>query len=449
MKEAGQEWDPLPQAIRYFGENPGFHRLFEAFCAKYRSYGGFQGTAIVEGVTSREAEALSGFLGVSVARGATIRLTAAGFTKALAKTRFHGIDPVELLKAISPLPLGTNQEADASRQEAQTQWLATRTGSTAFLAWLGLEWNRPHSMLRRMWTEAQNEVKNALQASSILGRETDDVGKAWDALPLPTGTRERLPVFATSLLQDPHAFDVGTFRGRLLMRALASRRGRAVPETAEERAAVLAHFGVLPDDVSSRVLISGLSATLRSGGTHPGWEGFRQVGSPFYATVADLCQIQGISAPDRCVWVLENPTVFMAMQEKAAEHDIPTGLVCTAGQPDLACWLVLDDLVTSGFTLRYAGDFDPEGLLMAQRMLQRYGDDCRLWHMSVEDYEATHPSVPLPTERISKLAGVRQEALLATAEAIQKKGLAGYQEALVDMMVPWETLNRCQAPQWA
>lgn len=438
MTEKGQERALLLQATRYFADNPGFHRLFEAFGAKYRTYAGFQGTAVIRDITSREAEALTGFLGAPVSGGATFRLTAAAFCKALAKTRFAGIDPIELLRAVSPLPLDTNRDVEASRKEAHAQWLTARTGSPEYREWLTQEWRRPHSMLRRIWTETQQEAANAEQAIAMLGSETDDVGRAWDELPLQKGTRERLPVFASRLFKNPHALDVGTFRGRLLLRALAYRSGLAVPETAEERAAVLAHFGILPDDVSSRVLISGLSATLRNGEIHPGWDGFRQVGSPFYATVADLCQIQEVSGPKQQVWVMENPAVLMVMLEKATQNGIPVGLVCTAGQPDLACWLVLDELVTGGFSLRYAGDFDPEGLLMAQRMLQRYGENCRLWHMSVEDYAASCPSMSLPVERLSKLAGIRHSALQATAEAIQSTGMAGYQEALIGIMEPWD-----------
>lgn len=429
--------DPLlAQAVQYFSGNHGFHRLIDAYCAKYRSYGSFSGTAVLSGVTQREAEALTGFLGIPVGKGATLRLSAAAFTKALMRTRFHTVNPETLLKALSPSTLHTHKEKAAGILAEQAQWLSARTGSPDFLAWLEREWNRPHSMLRRAWLEARTAAcETGIHA---VGQDTDSVGKAWDTLPLPAGTRERLPVFATHVLQDPHAFDAGTFRGKLLLRALADRCGRSYPDTAEDRATVLAHFGVMPDDVSSRVLISGLSAMLRNGLRHPGWEGFRSVGTPFYATVADLCQVQGISAPDHHVWVVENPAVFMAMQEKAADNDRHAGLVCTAGQPDLACWLVLDDLATGGFHLRYAGDFDPEGLLMAQRMLQRYGGDCTLWHMSADDYHASRPSVALPAERIAKLAGIRHKALLATAEAIRNTGMAGYQEALIERMVPWD-----------
>lgn len=47
-------------------------------------------------------------------------------------------------------------------------------------------------------------------------------------------------------------------------------------------------------------------------------------------------------------------------------------LVALAGPLRLACLMLLDGLVKGGAVIYYSGDFDPEGLQMAQKLIQRY-----------------------------------------------------------------------------
>ncbi len=62
-------------------------------------------------------------------------------------------------------------------------------------------------------------------------------------------------------------------------------------------------------------------------------------------------------------------------------------MICTSGQLREASWQLLDLLAASGCSLYYAGDFDPEGLAIADRLWQTYGDRFHLWHMTLQDYQ--------------------------------------------------------------
>jgi len=92
---------------------------------------------------------------------------------------------------------------------------------------------------------------------------------------------------------------------------------------------------------------------------------------------------------------------------------------------------LLDLLASSGAKLYYSGDFDPEGLAMAERLQERYGQAVTLWRFSVEDYRAANPVVDLTPERLAKLASVTSTPLQPLKEEMAETKKAGYQEAII------------------
>src|SRR5690625_5522313 len=87
-------------------------------------------------------------------------------------------------------------------------------------------------------------------------------------------------------------------------------------------------------------------------------------------------------------------------------------MICTNGQFTLAALVLLDLLVEEDCQLYYAGDFDPEGLGMAQRLLNRYPEHVELWRMDPDAYQASHPVNVLPPVRVEKLKGIVHEDLI-------------------------------------
>lgn len=61
--------------------------------------------------------------------------------------------------------------------------------------------------------------------------------------------------------------------------------------------------------------------------------------------------------------------------------------MCTAGQPSLAAYALLDRLAEAGVEILYSGDFDLPGIFMARGLKMRYGDRLRLWRMEPGDYQ--------------------------------------------------------------
>ena len=130
------------------------------------------------------------------------------------------------------------------------------------------------------------------------------------------------------------------------------------------------------------------------------------------------------------VYLLENQMLFSSLCRKSRlQHP----LVCTSGQLKEASWQLLDLLAQTDCRLYYAGDFDPEGLSIADRLWQEYGERVRFWHMEPQDYRRAISEKKIEGEgRLRQLEQIACPALRPTAQAVLAERRAGYQEALAE-----------------
>ncbi|KJS81634.1 DUF2399 domain-containing protein [Desulfosporosinus sp. BICA1-9] len=78
-----------------------------------------------------------------------------------------------------------------------------------------------------------------------------------------------------------------------------------------------------------------------------------------------------------------------------------------------------------------SGDFDPEGLSMAERLLLRYPGQAKAWHYTPEDYQLSRSDQPLSPQRLKQLDRVSSPELAPLKEKLLKTALAGYQEGIL------------------
>ncbi|MDY5575886.1 MAG: DUF2399 domain-containing protein, partial [Lachnospiraceae bacterium] len=105
--------------------------------------------------------------------------------------------------------------------------------------------------------------------------------------------------------------------------------------------------------------------------------------------------------------------------------------LCGNGQLRMAVWVLLEKII--GFqTLKYAGDFDPEGLLIAQRLRQRYPDRVQYWNYSGEMYRKHLADKVISETSRKKLNRVTDSGLLEVKQVMLEIGRAAYQEAMLE-----------------
>ena len=218
----------------------------------------------------------------------------------------------------------------------------------------------------------------------------------------------------------------------MLQYALVYLFNREKPNNAEERAELFYNAGILINEVANYTLCYGLEAET-NGEIHQGWKGFRTRKEHLLLSLKNLSSIERIVSPVGKVFVVENPAVFSSIIDSLDDEKL--SLVCTSGQLKLASLLLLDMLVKEGKIIYYSGDFDPEGLGIADRLKSRYRDNLVFWRYSLSDYEKTLSKEKISTKSMSKLESLKNEKLIELARYLKKNAMAGYQEMLIDELI--------------
>ena len=252
----------------------------------------------------------------------------------------------------------------------------------------------------------------------------------------PSGMPARyLAVFAAEITGNPHAFDAGTKDGKYLemlvewyVRRTEMEEGVDRGFSAFRKQRLYLKAGLLQDDVSNYALAAGIRAKNRKGKLHAGMEGFLEEGEPVQIPLSVIAGWKSASCPGNRMYIAENPSVYAVL---CGKWDRKCGLMCMNGQPRFSSLLLLDLLAQSGTEVWYAGDIDPEGLLIAQRLNRYYQGEFHFWHMSADDYEMCMSAEEISQRRRKMLENVEDPELKATAEALQKSGKAGYQENML------------------
>lgn len=183
-------------------------------------------------------------------------------------------------------------------------------------------------------------------------------------------------------------------------------------------------------DISDFTVQRGLILTLPDGREHPAWAQFRQEGRFCLLTSSQLGELTATATPTGRVYLLENQMLFSSLCRRSHLHH---PLVCTSGQLKDASWQLLDLLAQTDCQFYYAGDFDPEGLSIADRLWKTYGDRVHFWRMSPQDYRQAISQKKIEGEsRLRQLEQIACPALRPTAQAVLKEKRAGYQEALAE-----------------
>ena len=109
--EGKEYWmsDAKKEAVKYFKENPGFYRCFQAMRKKWRTYGKCTGKIKLENCSVEEQRSLGGFLCCTF-QDAEISFDMMTFKDALAETRYGFLTLEELLGLYFVEELVSNKE---------------------------------------------------------------------------------------------------------------------------------------------------------------------------------------------------------------------------------------------------------------------------------------------------------------------------------------------------
>lgn len=402
-----------------------FSEFMQLWKKQYEKYGTCKGSIDLI-LNDSNRECMSGLMGKDYYGVDCAHITFQQLQKAISNTKYENCDFNEVLKMYFNHDILTNknrQEQEQMRIQNIFKHLLEQEGKSQ-------QW------IHHIYTDHDSVYVRIVQASKENEQKcintVDVVMKALNQLPMWQDKKENISIFASLHTKNPHAFDKNTFPYYLLMHGIVYFLKVDFPKTNLEQNEILYRAGLYQDGISNYCSIARLQALNENYQPHLGWTGFYDSYEALNVNMDNLLHIRSIVYCDR-VYVVENPAVFQALLKMIKKEKIEKiGLVCTNGQLNYSAYLLLDILVSSNVETYYSGDMDPEGLLIADKIKQRY-PSIKLWCYDVRHYEISKSKEQAADQRMHMLDALKDETLIRIGKCInENKNRVGYQENMIE-----------------
>ena len=422
--------DLLEECMLYFKARPVYKKLFLKMRDKYVGLGHFGGTAMLTSLSREEKSQLGGFFQRDYTSNKTITISADLMKKCLESSKFAGLTWELILETYFGEPLQVKKEIELAESKRREDYFAEILESISDES--GREWLRSileekkegYLLITQLYKESPEELR------SILTYVTTGIAKL--KVFQDKKQKELLAVFSANVTGNPHYFDEGKTGEKLLFNYLGERNFDLKQEglsRAEYKNRIYYEAGILKDEVSNDALAYGIHGWKPDGGLHEGIEGFLENREPVKLTLQTIGRLEKVCGQSSQVYVVENPAVFSVLIREYPQRTV----ICGNGQLRLAV-LILMDKFSCDTVFWYAGDFDPEGLLIAQKLKVRYGERLKLWKYEADLYETYLSEVELSDRRMKKLEQVSVQELQEIREAMYKKRRSAYQDSMMEAL---------------
>lgn len=436
----------LKEAGDFFHNRSGFSRLFKLMRKKYISLGRIGGTVIVKQPNTEEHKELSSFFSMMYDKNADITISLKKFETILEQTKFQGIHLIDLLEVYF------NETIETTKMKTERLTLLKDSFFQTYLD------NHPKKISKLWIKSVQNgEVKGINTVGRLLEKEHISRAEIWmdftllliDALmkQLENKVYKRLPFFAQEITQNPHGLDRNelnhssfitvmhwlTSQGVVEELVSEEQTGEATLETTNE---LLNQFYLYKDDIANFVSVYGFIGDSQSNPFE--WlEMAAKTNSAINLPLREVNRLESVRPyNNQSVVIVENSGVYSQL---LSTFNQGISFICVHGHPNLATLKFLDFVYQNNeVILYYAGDFDPEGLIIAQNLLKRYPNLQTIWGNYSEWYQGSNLD-RLNTKRLNKLRNIVHPQLAEAKSKLQKNKTSFYQE---QYMVELEELLR-------
>lgn len=418
------------ECAKYFRSQRAYQRCFRELRQKWKSYGKAAGNIVLKNASEEERRAIGGIVG-RVFYGEDIKFSFAEFECGLQRTRFAPVDMREVLEGYFGEPLSTNQglkEEEQRKKRGFLEGLCEYFSEHAGIVSMAFLWFQDMAAAKKYGYQLliREYAKDRTQAETLARNVGNALLRLESAKEMGGGCP--LAVFAAEISGNPHYFDRGSTAGQLLMHAVCYREKTELPENAHQWRELLLRVGIVPDNVSSMVHAYGLRLKTAAG-WHPAYDAFCRLKEPCVITMENLKGITGACAAGDRVYVVENEMVFSYLLDNVKEENLT--LLCTSGQLRAVALELLPHILDSGAEIYYSGDIDPDGIGIADRLWQKFGDRIQIWRMSPADYGRSLSGEGIGDIGMAKLERIGNPLLRETAECMKVTKKAAYQENML------------------
>lgn len=421
--------DKEKEAVKFFQDNREYTRILTSIFKKYKSLGKLTGNFELKDLTQEERRILAP-LHHKYFNAQKARVSIKKFVDYFCSGKFEGIDFSKVLAVYFNDNLSTyKKEREEEEREKENffkeiLFINKGTRSEAWLKEVLGNKSFGYSMISKNYETYYKD--NKINEFKLF---LNNILKGFNSLTFSSDDSESLPIFSSKITKDPHYFDVNKPAGKILIHGICYELKRENPVDAEETAELLYSAGLLKDDISSFTVTFGLKAYKESDELEFIYS-FTEFSEPLIFTLGNLSKIDRFLCNKNRLFIFENPSLFSEVVKRTI--DLKPSIICTSGQLKLSSLILLDKIIKDVDEIYYSGDFDPEGIIIANKLKMRYGDKLKFWRFSVEDYLKIISHKEISHTSKAKLDNIKNDELSFLIERIREKGLAGYQEMLIE-----------------
>lgn len=419
--------EELVQCVEFFKSRTQYKRIMQCILKNYRSYGGPSGNVIIKDATYEECMAATEIISPKRPYSPPVlKFKISDFERGIAATRFGNLNLQQIIETYFNTEIVSSRDRKNSEDEQKRNFwekMISDSENSCCQDWFKEMYHSQNSGYRSVMTEYRISRENAEKLMEYLKKAID----ICYGISYPV----QLAVLSARVTGNPHYFDKSNPAGRLLLQGISYISGIKLTGFSETEKEIYSAFNIEPDTVSGAAAVIGVRLFDSEHNEHPGYKYFADNGEVCLISVSGLSKIEYADCDGKTVYIVENPMVFSALSDTAAECG--ACLVCTFGQIKYSGLRLIDMLAASGCRILYSGDFDPEGIQIADRLVLR-NKNIRPWRMSSEDYNSIEKSETINEKRLKILENISDPGLCAVADLIKISKKSAYQELLTEIL---------------
>lgn len=415
----------MKESLDLINSNKIYKKIFLEVYSKYKKYGKITGSFTLKATNTEERQILFNFDSKALTEGkAKIKCSTVRdlFNRKLKEYSFE-----ELLVKVVGKELKTNKEVKDEEKEQEEKFYDDilkasddGVGKQWFIEILDKKKYGYNIIVRKY----KSEIRNLKE----LKRKIILIINSLNKLPYLNNEYENIAVFSAVNTKDSHFFDSDKFTGRLFIKAISFILNKDDPKDINEINELYYEVGILKDEISNNTTIYGLNAFNMDSSEVKAVNSFNLWKEPLQISISNLLKIDYLEAINNTVFIFENPAVFHKILKVNCDN---ISLICTSGQLNLSSYILLNK-IRNLKNIYYAGDFDPEGLMIAYKIKKRYKDKVKFLNYTRESYINTMSNNIIEEKSMSQLNKINCSELDEVINELRINKRAAYQELLID-----------------
>ena len=393
----------------YLKSKKGLTRLMNKLKEKYISLSRPSGTVVLNNLTEIESIDISNLLGKKINKE-KLKTSFKEITKKINEGKYSDFTWRELLNYYFNENIVTKEEEKLNKEQEEVEFykkLFEENNNKKYIKTIKDIIINDEIISKII---KQKYYKNRLS----LQEEINNILLLLDNIPeYPTS----LAVYA-SLTGNPHYLDLNKTTSTLFLKILSRIKQIEYEEKLETKINILSEINVYTDPISNFVITYKLTGNSI----------LNELAKNNEVVNLNLLNINKLSKVDtnnKIVYVFENPSLLTSL------IDLNVPIVITSGIPNISLYTLLKKLEESNTKIYYNGDFDPEGLLIAEKLKQRF-PNIELFCYSDIDYYNAKSKEKISNSRLKKLDNSNSKELQEIKNIILENKVSAYQEQNLD-----------------